>query len=121
MISIDEIKKYIAIVLFLGIVKQSNINDYWLKYTSVYGNAFVQSLMGYIRFTLINKNLSLASIEKNNIRVKMDVASDTSKIIDYLSLVFEYLYTPSHGLCIDERMCKYERRYSFKAYMPASP
>ncbi|KAF7685652.1 hypothetical protein CDIK_3600 [Cucumispora dikerogammari] len=62
MISIDEIKKYIAIVLFLGIVKQPNIKDYWLKDTSIYGNTFVLSLMGYNRFTLININLSLGSI-----------------------------------------------------------
>ncbi|KAF7686069.1 PiggyBac transposable element-derived protein 4 [Cucumispora dikerogammari] len=94
MVSIDEIKKYISIVLFLGIVKQPNINGYWLKYTSVYGNAFVKSLMGYIRFTLKFKNLSLVSIEKNNIRVKRDVSSDTSKIIDYLNSAFKYLYTP---------------------------
>ncbi|KAF7685604.1 PiggyBac transposable element-derived protein 4 [Cucumispora dikerogammari] len=119
MVSIDEIKKYIAIVLFLGIVKQLNIKDYWLKNTSIYGIDFVQSLMGYDRFTLIDKNLSLASIERNNICVRSVVASDTSKIIEYLNSTFKYLYTPSQVICINEAMCKYQERYNFKTYMPA--
>ncbi|KAF7685399.1 PiggyBac transposable element-derived protein 4, partial [Cucumispora dikerogammari] len=60
-------------------------------------------------------------IEKNNIRVRRDVASDTSKIIEYLNSTFKYLYTPSQALCIDEGMCKYQGRYNFKTYMPAKP
>ena len=78
-------------------------------------------MLTYDRFTIINSNLSLSSVCKNDNSGGRDIDKDTKKIFDYLNAKFKQLYTPSQALSIDEGMCKYQGRYSFKTYMPAKP
>ncbi|KAF7687854.1 PiggyBac transposable element-derived protein 4 [Cucumispora dikerogammari] len=77
--------------------------------------------MSYVRFTEINTNLSLAKIHKSQPKEKRDIEEATKKIVSYLNNKFNELYTPNQELAIDEGMCKYQGRFSFKTYMPAKP
>ncbi|KAF7690706.1 hypothetical protein CDIK_2714 [Cucumispora dikerogammari] len=52
--SVREIKNFIAINLFMGIVRIYDIKTYWDKNINIYRSVFVQRLMSYVRFTEIN-------------------------------------------------------------------
>ncbi|KAF7691543.1 PiggyBac transposable element-derived protein 4 [Cucumispora dikerogammari] len=120
-ITLHEIKIFIAINLYMGIVKINEIKTYWNKNICLFGSSFVQEKMSYVRYTEINTNLSLATVVKSDTSEKRDIGSATKKIIIYLNNKFNEIYTPNQELSIDEGMCKYQGRYSFKTYMPAKP
>ena len=51
---------------------------------------------------------------------KKDI-EEAIKIVSYLNNKLNELYTSNQELAIDERMCKYQGRFSFKTYMTAKP
>lgn len=121
LITISELKYFIAINFYMEIVKVNEIRSYWSSDVNKYGSKFIQDIMSYSRFTEINSNLSLASIDKSSDGFKRDIDVSTEKIINYLNNKFESLYLPNQEISIDEGMCKYQGRYGFKTYMPAKP
>lgn len=120
-LSQGELKRFIAINLYMGIVVQPEIKNYWSADTSSYGCKIVKDNMSYKRFTEINSNISLSSVNKNSPSKKRDIEQSTEKIISHLNKTFQKIYSPNQELSIDEGMCKYKGRYSFKTYMPLKP
>ncbi|KAF7684910.1 PiggyBac transposable element-derived protein 4, partial [Cucumispora dikerogammari] len=49
------------------------------------------------------------------------IEKTTNKIISYWHGLFSAIYVLNEELSIDESMCKFKRRYSFKTYNPAKP
>lgn len=121
-ITITELKKYIAIVIYMGICKLPEIRMYWQNIkTGVVGQKPVQNLMTYKRFTEINTNFGFNSIQKTADNEKRDIDKSVNKIVTYLNALFYSVYSPGECLSIDEGMCKFQGRYGFKTYMPAKP
>ncbi|KAG0431254.1 PiggyBac transposable element-derived protein 4 [Dictyocoela muelleri] len=121
LVSHSELKTFVAINIYMGIDKKPELKNYWIKCTNTYGSKFVQQNMSYSRYTEINKCLSLSSIKKGFKHEKRDIDDSTKKIINYLNELFNSLYSPNQELSIDEGICKYQGRYSFKTYMPNKP
>lgn len=116
-----EIRSFIGLNLFFGILKQPEIRHYWAQDDETYGSPFVKKIMKYSRFTEINTHFSLSSVYKGSTEEKRDIDESNKKIIQYLTDLFSELYSPNQELSIDEGMCKYQGRYSFKTYMPQKP
>ncbi|KAF7689923.1 PiggyBac transposable element-derived protein 4, partial [Cucumispora dikerogammari] len=94
-INLPEIKIFIAINLYMGIVKINKIKTYWNKNICLLGISFVQEKMLYVRYTEINTNLSLATVVKSYTSEKRNIGSATKKIIIYLNNKFNEIYTPN--------------------------
>lgn len=116
-----EVKKFLGLNLYFGILKLPNIKNYWTNDIAAYGSLFVKKNMTYARFTEANKHFSLSSMHKGTDEEKRDVNIANEKIITYLTQLFSNVYSPNQELSIDEGMCKYQGRYSFKTYMPSKP
>ncbi|KAF7670553.1 PiggyBac transposable element-derived protein 4, partial [Cucumispora dikerogammari] len=77
--------------------------------------------MSYKRYTEINTNISINSMNKNVASEKRNVDESVSKILQYVNKVSQSVFYSSVILSINEGVCKFQKGYSFKTYMPAKP
>ncbi|KAF7685116.1 hypothetical protein CDIK_4136 [Cucumispora dikerogammari] len=95
-ISLLEIKKFISISLYMGILVLPQIKMYWENpKTSSFGQDFVRKLMSYKRYTEINTNISINSMDENVASEKKNVDESASKILQYVNKVSQSIFYPS--------------------------
>ena len=109
-----EIKKFLAIVLCMGIVKQPTIYSYWSK-DSFYKNNFVPEIMSRNRFQLLLRFVHFAD---NQGEALDDRLSKVRKLLEILEKNFTKCRRPGETIAIDETMVPWRGRMIFRQYNP---
>jgi len=109
-----KIKKYIAILLLMGIVRLPDMKGHWKK--NVFYQTFIPKIMGNNEFELIHRFFHLP--EENNPRNKLNLISLT---LEYLQNKWNNLYKPLQSLTLDETIIPFKGRTYLKQYEPKKP
>ena len=115
-IDLNEIKKYIGIVLLMGIHSESAIRDYWSK-LNIFKTKFGK-WMSRNRFQLIHR---FFHIMNNDHDTKQDLLYKIRGFIDTINEKFQKFFYPKKNLNIDEGMIKFDGRLRFKQYIANKP
>ena len=119
---VREVKAYLAIQLYMGIVKLNCTTDYWSS-DPLLNQPFVSNLIVKNRFKELNKNFHVADNTLNppKGRPGHDPLGRVRPILDMISLSFPGNFNPRQNMCIDEGMIKFKGRCPFLQYLPAKP
>lgn len=107
-VDVQEIKTFFAICIIMGLVKMSNVNDYWKRETSnfgIYGNNFISSRMARDRWLEIRKHLgfNLDSIREKTIQN------------------FRAHWIPFPEIAVDETLLLFKGRFRHKQHIRGKP
>lgn len=109
-----EMRKFLGVILAMGLNKVPHINDYWSKKT-IYQNQYIASVMTRDRFLLLLKfwhfcDDSSAIHNTNKLKKIHDLAN-------MLNNKFQEVLTPGKFVVIDESMIPWRGRLKFKQYI----
>jgi len=113
----DEIKAFLAIMIFMGYHKLPAMRDYWSSDSDM-GIEFVQKLMPRQRFEEILRNLHFTDNENANLE---DRAYKIRSIINHFNESFQKRLPPTRNQSIDEHMVTFKGHSVMKQYMPKKP
>nr|XP_034839973.1 piggyBac transposable element-derived protein 4-like [Maniola hyperantus] len=112
----NEIKKFLGLLIWMGIKKLPKISDYWSK-NILYKNPVAGSVMSRNRFELLlrcwhfeDTYFYLSSNAGRLIRVK--------RLVDLITKKFQNYNTPGEYLTVDETMVAFRGRIVFMQYIP---
>ncbi|KAG5870953.1 hypothetical protein JTB14_037378 [Gonioctena quinquepunctata] len=105
----NEIYKFFAVVLAMGIVDLPKTNLYWSK-----DNEFISKCLSRDRFLLI---LRCWHFTDNSLNTGMDKLFKLRKLIDPIIQKFQEFITPGESVVIDESMIPWRGRLQFRQYM----
>lgn len=117
-VTYTEIKKYLAILINMGLTRRKNMKEYWDSRASQV-IAFYHNTMSLNRFLLINSNLHLtmkATVRRGH--KDYDPWVKVRFLYDHLNATFKRHFIPSQSVCIDESMIGMKNRSAFIQYMP---
>lgn len=110
---VDEVKKYIGFLFWMGLCKYPKVNQYWSKHP-LYKNE-VSKLISRQRFELLTMMLHFADDDE---RRPNDKLYKVSKMFDILICTFKDAVVPGKDFCIDETNVPWRGRLSFRQYLP---
>ena len=120
--NIDELRKFLALVIVMGIIHFPSIEDYWVK-SWPFSNSTFSSVLKRDRFTLLLKFLHLNDnsqyIPKG--QPGHDPLYKIRPFMDNLIRNFQHSYIPGRELSLDESMIGFKGRLGFVQYMPKKP
>ncbi|XP_054260166.1 piggyBac transposable element-derived protein 4-like [Macrosteles quadrilineatus] len=117
-VTYSEMKKYIALVINMGLIGKKNLIDYWDQSFSQ-RVPFFPEIMSRNRFQAISSMFHLTSepfIAKGE--PGYDPWQKIRKLLDHLNDAFKRHFVPSQNLAIDESMIGMKNRTIFIQYMP---
>jgi len=119
-VTADDIKKFIGVLCYTGIVKMSSRRMYWAPATR---QTLVANTMSRNRFEEILNNLHVNdnSLMKKAGEDGYDKLYKLRPLIDMLNASFNNVCTPETTQSIDEMMIPSKIRHSMKVYMPNKP
>lgn len=120
--TLKDIKGVILILIHMGVVKKSCINDYWST-ELFHSTPFVSSIMSRDRFKAL---LSMLHFSDNSTykpvgEANHDPLHKIRPIYEHLQRRFEAVYVPRKNIAIDEAMCAWRGRLRFKVYLKDKP
>ncbi|CAB3237883.1 unnamed protein product [Arctia plantaginis] len=107
-----EIKQFLGLVLFMGVVKLPKLAYYWSK-DKILGQTFPATVMSRNRFELLLQYLHFSdnlSVDRN------DRIAKIRPLIDDLNATFQKYYSPKEDVCVDERQVPFRGRIIFRQY-----
>lgn len=114
-----EMRKFIALTLYMGIVRKPRIRDYWstseLLKTPIFHDSTALSrdryfhILRYLRFADYNQEFDLTT----------DPLSKMRPFIDEVLRICKGNYLPSKEISVDETLMLYKGRLIFKQYIPS--
>ncbi|KAL4501545.1 hypothetical protein ABPG72_018596 [Tetrahymena utriculariae] len=113
--TISEIKNYIGILIYMGVIRKPQLRMYW-KLEEKISQFSLKSYMTFERFMSIKTNFHLKYTNK-----KMNYLNNIKEFMKQLAQKFQTSYTPQQNLCIDESMIKFKGRTHMKVFMPLKP
>uniref|UniRef100_A0A8C4RLY1 PiggyBac transposable element-derived protein domain-containing protein n=1 Tax=Erpetoichthys calabaricus TaxID=27687 RepID=A0A8C4RLY1_ERPCA len=122
LLSVPEFFGYIALVIYMGLFKASNLTNYW-SIKRGYNFSFPSSVMSRDRFLAISWSLHLCdpSDDKKNQQKKgtdgFDCLFKVKHLHDELVSSCKSFYQPDRHLSIDERMVATKARIGLKQYV----
>lgn len=109
----EEMHRFFAILLTMGLVSVPKINLYWSK-NPIYHNEFISSTMARDRFLLLLKCWHFAD---NSLDRGTDRLFKLRPLVDHILENFKIRLTPSKSLVIDESMIPWRGRLLFRQYI----
>lgn len=117
-----EIKKFLALIIAMGLVSQIDVSEYWTV-NPVTATPFFPSVMSRDRFLLIlaffhlndNKNYVPRGSEGFNPLFKL------GPLYERMLSRFRAVYKPHQALAIDESMVAWRGNLTFRVYSPDKP
>uniref|UniRef100_A0A1B6DC22 PiggyBac transposable element-derived protein domain-containing protein n=1 Tax=Clastoptera arizonana TaxID=38151 RepID=A0A1B6DC22_9HEMI len=117
-VTIVEIRKFLAIILNMGLTRRKNICDYWHQHPADY-IPWYGSVMSLRRFQAIHAMLHLSSRRsppKGNPRY--DPWVKVRPFLDAANSAFKRHWVPHQDLIVNESLIGMKNRCSFIQYMP---
>lgn len=111
----EEMRKFLAIILYMGLVKYPKIADYWNQ-SILYKNAFVPNLMGRNRFQLLLRYIHFSNNETAQPNDRLHKIQD---IFTMMEARFAANCVPGEVLVVDESMVPFRGRLLFRQYIPS--
>lgn len=109
----SEIKHFLALVAWMGIVKAPTLADYWST-DPLFNFSFPRSVFSRNRFEILLRTVHFAD---NNQAMAGDKLAKIKPLLDKLLKNYKDLYTPEEYVCVDETMLPYRGRLSIKQYI----
>lgn len=109
-----EMKKFLGLLLWMGLVKVGCLKDYWSK-DSLYNFSIPGKLMSRNRFQLL---LSFMHFSDNNSIVPGDRLAKIKPLLDMLQTRYQSIYVPGENIVIDETLIPWRGRLLFRQYIP---
>ena len=109
----SEIKQFLGIVMYMGLVKYPSIHMYWSK-NEFYKNSFVPNIMTRNRFQLLLKFIHFSSeteLPTNRLKKVKD-------LVEVMEKNFVAAKIPGKMLVVDETMIPWRGRLIFRQYNP---
>ena len=114
--TVKDIKGFLLILLHMGVVKKSSINNYRST------RPFAGSIMSRDRFKAL---LSMVHFSNDTYipvgQENHDPLYKIRPIYEHLQQRFEEVYVPTKDIAIDEAMCAWRGRLHFKVYLKDKP
>ena len=115
----EEMKKFLALVLLMGIIHKPQVEMYWST-DILYSTPVFSAVMTCNRFELLLKFFHLN--DNANEPDKRDPARDRlfklRPLIDHLFEYFQSTYTPGPSVAVDETLMLWKGRLHFRQYLP---
>ncbi|XP_062868178.1 piggyBac transposable element-derived protein 4-like [Trichomycterus rosablanca] len=125
-LSVREFYSYIAIVIYMGMVKLKSLADYWSG-KEYYRLHYTAKVMTGKRFLSISSNLHLCDPEQDEENTKRKGTPTYDRLFKIKPLYTELVaacqtyFQPNREISIDERMVASKARIGLKQYMKAKP
>ncbi|XP_056614672.1 piggyBac transposable element-derived protein 4 [Triplophysa dalaica] len=125
-ISLKDFKSFLALVIYMGLVKCFNLQDYWKK-TDIYSLPYPIQVMSCRRFLAISSALHLSDPEEDveNEKKKGMAGYDRlfkiKPLYDDIRMACQTYFHPFQNISIDERMVATKARNGLKQYMKNKP
>ena len=124
-LTIPEFKTFLAMVLYLGLVKYPSRGMAWSIY-KFYGSEFVKSMMSQSRFEQILScwhymNTADLSDKERREAKKNDAFYSVTPFLELLAENFNKWYQAGQGLDIDESCFDFKGRHRARCYNPNKP
>lgn len=122
LITPNEMRKFISIIIYMGICKLPTYEMYWLKTGNVFNQPFINELMKYERFCEIKKYFHVFDKDEFDYTQPSDgIVGKLDGLIKYFNKKFHSIYVPEKELAIDENLCSWSGKGGSKVYMPLKP
>ena len=121
-IVVQDIKKFLALVIAMGIVNMPDMQQYWST-TWPFTSTNFSSIMSRDRFLLVLKFLHLADNTKMAAKGEhgYDPLYKLRHLLSTLVQSYKKSYTMKKEVSVDESIISYKGRLSFLQYMPKKP
>lgn len=114
----NEMKKFLALVLLMGIVRKPEVSDYWSTNPLLKGSIF-NSVMPRNHFQSILQFLHFADNSRYHANdPKHDRLYKVRPVVEYLVSKFKSVYIPEEHISIDEELLLWKGRLVFKQDIP---
>ncbi|XP_023225339.1 piggyBac transposable element-derived protein 4-like [Centruroides sculpturatus] len=107
-----EMKKFLGLLLWMGLVKYPKLSDYWSTHP-IYKNDIAPQTMSRNRFELLLSMWHFSNNEEGN----GDQLHKINSLKDMLEELYQYYNIPGEYLCIDETIVPFRGQLSFRQYM----
>lgn len=114
----NEMKKFLALALLMGIVRKPEISDYWstddLLKGSIFNNVMPRnSFQSILQFVHFADNTNYDANDRNH-----DKLYKVRPVVEYLVSKFKSVYIPEEHISIDEELLLWKGKLSFRQYIP---
>lgn len=110
----EEIKKFIGLLIYMGLVPLPHITDYWSK-NKLYRCSVAAQVMSRNRFQLLLRFWHFN--DNNNLRQDGRIGK-IKPLLDKLNALFHDMKVAERDLAIDETMIPFRGRLLFRQYIP---
>ncbi|XP_023241131.1 piggyBac transposable element-derived protein 4-like [Centruroides sculpturatus] len=111
--STGEIKKFLGLLLWMGLVKYPKLADYWST-KKIYKNYVASPTTSRNRFESLLSMWHFSNNEESN----GDRIYKINPLKDLLEALYKYYNIPGEYLCIDETIVPFRGRLCFRQYAP---
>ncbi|XP_059354143.1 uncharacterized protein LOC132092088 [Carassius carassius] len=121
-LTVPEFYSYVALVVYMGLVKAESIVDYWAR-NRMYNFLYPQSIMSQARFQAISWNLYLCDLQEDEENNKKKGTAGYDRLLKIKPLYKDVLsacrkhFHPDREILVDERMVATKARSGLKRYM----
>ncbi|XP_045126108.1 piggyBac transposable element-derived protein 4-like [Portunus trituberculatus] len=111
----NEIKKFLGIILYMGIVGMPDISSYWSK-NKLYAGSYISSVMTRERFEILLRCIHFR--DNSDVDDPLDLLFKVRPMVTAIRDRWQAVYKPGPMVVIDESMVPFRGRSKVRQYIP---